>query len=98
MNKSKVIVQSSQELADALGLTSEDAARWDMVSRIIKTIEKIMKEKKLTHEQVASLVGCSRSRLTKLLNYQTKGMSIDFMLRVPTKLGYKPALRFSKIA
>jgi plasmid maintenance system antidote protein VapI len=52
----------------------------------------------LTHAQVAKLAGTSRTRVTALLNRNTKDISSDLMLRILGALGYKAHLKFSKAA
>ncbi|MES0491019.1 MAG: hypothetical protein ABUK01_13560 [Leptospirales bacterium] len=52
----------------------------------------------MTHAGLAKIANVSRTRLTALLNYNTMGLSTDFMLKVLSALGYKADLKISKIA
>ena len=47
-------------------------------TKVIQVIEK----RGLTHAQVAALAGTSRTRITALINRNTKDISTDLMLRV----------------
>lgn len=99
MAKVKTVdVKNEQELAEALGLSraegAEIAFRADLNSKIIE----IVKKKKVTHAQLAKLVGSSRTRMTALLNRNTMDISTDLMLRVLAALGFKATLKVTKVA
>jgi predicted XRE-type DNA-binding protein len=95
MKKSKMIVaRTPEELAEVLGLSPADGLeikiRSDLNDKIITTVEK----KGLTHVQVAKLAKSSRTRITALLNRNTKDISTDLMLRVLGALGVQAKLIF----
>ena len=95
MKKSKMIVtRTPEELAEVLGLSSADGLeikiRSDLNDKIINTVEK----KGLTHGQVAKLAKTSRTRVTALLNRNTKDISTDLMLRVLAALGVQAKIVF----
>ena len=84
MKKSKnVITRNALELAEALGLTPTDAVEIEVRSSLNDKIIAIVKKLGLTHEQVAKLAGTSRTRVTAILNHNTKDVSTD--LSVPLK-------------
>lgn len=99
MKKSKAtITKNAAQLADALGLSPADAVEIEIRStlndKIIKTIEK----KKLTHAQVATLAKTSRTRITAIMNRNTKDVSTDLMLRILASLGVYAEIIFPKAA
>ena len=99
MAKVKAVrTHTAKDLIKALDLTSAEGAemifRADLNSQIIK----IVKKKKLTHAQLATLVGSSRTRMTALLNRNISDISTDLMLRVISALGYKSHLKITKVA
>lgn len=96
-NKSKT-TKNADELADYLGLSRADASEMEFKTELNDQIVEIVKKKKLTHEQVAKLASSSRTRMTALLNRNTKDISIDLMLRVLSSLGYKAILKIKKAA
>jgi hypothetical protein len=54
--------------------------------------------KRLTHAQVARLARTSRTRITAILNSNTKDVSTDLLLRVLYALGYTAKITFQKAA
>ena len=99
MKKSKPIVaKDATKLARALGLSPatgvEIQLRSDLNDKIIDAVRKAG----LTHVQVAKLARTSRSRITAILNRNTKDVSTDLMLRVLASLGYRAKVAFSRAA
>ncbi len=98
MSKKSTTTKNSKELANYLGLSREDANEVELKLRLNNQIIEIVKKSKLTHEQVAKKARSSRTRMTALLNRNTKSISIDLMLRVLSSLGYKAVLKIQKAA
>lgn len=99
MRKSKTIVtRTAAELAKALGLTPAEGAEIALRGELNSKIIEVVKRKGLTHAQVARLARTSRTRVTAILNRNTKDISTDLMLRVLYALGYTAKLRFEKAA
>jgi predicted XRE-type DNA-binding protein len=99
MKKSNVTFsRNAAELALAFGLTLTDgvgiALRSDLNSKIVEVLQR----KDLTHAQVARLAGTSRTRVTAIMNRNTKDISTDLLLRVLYALGYTAKIRFQKAA
>ena len=99
MRKVKVYVtKNAAELAELLGLTPADgleiAVKSELNSKIIEVVEK----RELTHAQVAKIAQTSRTRLTAILNRNTRGVSTDLMLRILARLGYRAKISFSRAA
>ena len=99
MKRSKTIVtRTSSELAKALGLTPADGAEIQLRSDLNSKIVEIVRSKELTHTQVARLARTSRTRVTAIMNRNTKDISTDLLLRVLYALGYTAKIRFEKAA
>ena len=99
MSKAKIyITKNASELADLLGLTPADgleiAVKVELNSKIIEVVNK----QELTHAQVAKLARTSRTRITAIMNHNTKDISTDLLLRVLGSLGYTAQIKFSKAA
>jgi predicted XRE-type DNA-binding protein len=99
MRKIKAVVaRNAAELAEVLGLSRADgialAVRAALNTKIIEVVEK----KKLTHAQVATLAGTSRSRVTGIMNRNTKEVSTDLMLRVLGALRVSARVTFGRAA
>ena len=72
----------------------EIAVRSALNTKVIQVVEK----RGLTHAQVAALAGTSRTRITALINRNTKDISTDLMLRVLGALGVSAKITFGRAA
>jgi predicted XRE-type DNA-binding protein len=66
----------------------------DLNSKIVE----VVRCKGLTHAQVARLARSSRTRVTAIMNRNTKDISIDLLLRVLYFLGYTAKIKLQKAA
>src|SRR2546423_8014930 len=99
MQKFKAVVtRNAGELAEALGLRPADGLEIELRSDLNNKIIQVVREKGLTHAQVASLARTSRSRITAMLNRNTFNISTDLMLRVLASLGVRAKLKFRDAA
>jgi len=99
MSKNNFITTTNAyELADVLGLSEADAAEMEFKSNLNDIIIKKFNQRKITHVDLSKKAGVSRSRVTALLNRNTQGLSVDFMIKVLSALGYRADLKVSKIA
>ena len=99
MKKSKVIVtRTAEQLAKALGLTPADGAEIELRSALNSKIIEAVRRKGLTHVQVARLARTSRTRVTAIMNRNTKNISTDLLLRVLYSLGYTAKITFKSAA
>jgi predicted XRE-type DNA-binding protein len=99
MKRTKAIVtRSSAELARALGLTPAAGAEIELRSHLNSKIAEVVQRKGLTHMQVAKLARTSRTRVTAIMNHNTRDISTDLLLRVLYALGYTAKIRFQKAA
>jgi len=99
MKKTNAIVtRNAAELAKTLGLTAADGAEIELRSDLNTKIAQVVARKGLTHAEVARLAGTSRTRVTAILNRNTKDVSTDLLLRVLYALGYRAKIRFSRAA
>jgi predicted XRE-type DNA-binding protein len=99
MRKSKTVVtRTAADLAKALGLAPVDGAEMELRSDLNSKIVDIVERKGLTHAQVARLARTSRTRVTAILNRNTKDVSTDLLLRVLYALGYTAKISFQRAA
>jgi predicted XRE-type DNA-binding protein len=99
MKKSKlVIARNAAELAKALDLSPSDGTEIELRSTLNSKISEIVRRKGLTHAQVARLARTSRTRVTAIMNRNTKDISTDLLLRVLYALGYTAKLTFKPAA
>jgi len=93
-----VVARNSKELASSLGLTPADGAEIELRSELNSKIVEVVARKKLTHAEVAKLAKTSRTRVTAILNRNTKSVSTDLLLRVLYALGYTAKIRIQRAA
>jgi predicted XRE-type DNA-binding protein len=99
MKKPKTTVtRNAVELAKALALTPADGAEIALRSDLNSKIVNVVRGKGLTHAQVARLARTSRTRLTAIMNRNTKDISTDLLLRVLYSLGYTAKIKFQRAA
>ena len=93
-----IVAKNATELAHQLGLSSADGAEIQLRSDLNDKIIEIVQKAGLSHAQVAKLARTSRSRITAILNRNTKDVSTDLMLRIIASLGYRAKITFSRAA
>jgi predicted XRE-type DNA-binding protein len=99
MKKSKLIVtRTAAELAKEFGLTPADGAEIELRSALNSKIIEAVRRKGLTHAQVAHLARTSRTRVTAILNRNTKAVSTDLLLRLLYALGFTAKITFKSAA
>jgi predicted XRE-type DNA-binding protein len=98
MKKTKAVVAWNVGELTALGSTPADGAKIELQSDLNTKIAEVVARKGLTHLKVAKLAGTSRTRVTAILNRNTKDISTDLMLRVLYALGYTAKVRFKRAA
>jgi predicted XRE-type DNA-binding protein len=99
MKNSKVIVtRTAKQLAKALDLAPADGAEIELRSTLNSKIAEAVHRKGLTHAQVARLARTSRTRITAVMNRNTKNISTDLLLRVLYALGYTAKITFKNAA
>ena len=95
MKKSKAtIARNAKELAEALGLSPADGLEIEIRSDLNDKIIEVVKKKGLTHVEVAKLAKTSRTRITTLMNRNTKEISTDLMLRILAAIGVYAKIQF----
>ena len=93
-----IVAKNARELAHILGLSPADGAEIQLRSDLNDKIIEIVRKTGLTHGQVAKLARTSRSRITAILNRDTKDVSTDLLLRIIASLGYRAKITFSRAA
>ena len=101
MAKSKhIIVKTTAELAEVLGLDPHYAVTMEFKALLNKKIVDLFAASGLTHQELATLAKTSRTRTTAILNGNTLGVSSDLLLRILFALGCntKPSFSVGKMA
>jgi predicted XRE-type DNA-binding protein len=97
-SKKKVVTKNAAELARAFGLTPADGAEIELRSELNAKIVNEVKRRGLTHAEVARKAKTSRTRVTAILNRNTKDVSTDLLLRVLYALGWTARVKFRRAA
>jgi predicted XRE-type DNA-binding protein len=93
-----VVARTAGELAEVLGLERSDGIELAVRSALNTKIIEVLEKRALTHAQVARLAGTSRTRITAIVNRNTKDISTDLMLRVLGALGISAKITFGQAA
>lgn len=93
-----VVARNAAELAEVLGLSRADGIALAMRAALNTKIIEVVEKKRLTHAQVAILAGTSRSRVTGIMNRNTKEVSTELLLRVLGALGVSARVTFGRAA
>ena len=93
-----LVAKSVKDLAQILDLSPAAGAEIELRSELNDNVVEIVRRTGLTHDQVAKLARTSRSRVTAILNRNTKDVSTDLLLRIITSLGYRAKITFSRAA
>ncbi len=98
MKPKVTVTRTAASLARALGLSPADGAEIELRSDLNAKVIEVVRRKGLTHAQVARLARTSRTRVTAIMNRNTKDISTDLLLRVLYALGYTAKITFSTAA
>lgn len=93
----KVIAHDPEELAEALGLDPADAVEWEMRHSLTRRIGQTAKKSKMTVTGIAKTAGTSRARVTKILQGNSQGVSIDVLLRILGAVGETIKISYRKV-
>jgi predicted XRE-type DNA-binding protein len=91
-----VIARSAEDLAEALGLARSEGLDFKVRSELNDKIIDVIEDKGLTHDQVAKLAMTARTKITAIVNRNTKSISTDLLLRVLGSLGVQTKITFKK--
>jgi predicted XRE-type DNA-binding protein len=93
-----VVARTAGQLAEVLGLERADGIEFAVRSALNTKIIEVIQKRGLTHAEVATLAGTSRTRVTAMINRNTKDISTDLMLRVLGALGVAAKVTFVRAA
>ena len=99
MKKTKsIMARDASELAEVLGLARAEGIQIAVRSALNTKIIQVVEKRGLTHAEVATLAGTSRTRVTAIINRNTKDISTDLMLRILGALGVSAKITFGRAA
>jgi len=89
------ISKVAKQLADDLGLSHVDAYIMELKAKLYTRSAELIKSSKLTHEQIAKLIGTSRSRISRIANHGENNVSFELLIKLIAVLEGKPAIKFA---
>jgi predicted XRE-type DNA-binding protein len=67
----------------------------EIKSKLYFKSSKLIKSSKLTHEQIAKLIGTSRSRINRIANKGENNVSLETLIKLITALKGKSAIKIA---
>lgn len=85
--------KEAKQMAEDLGLSEVDAYIMELKAKLYSKSSKLIKSSKLTHEQIAKLIGTSRSRISRIASMGENNVSIELLLKLIAALEGKSAIK-----
>jgi predicted XRE-type DNA-binding protein len=83
------VATTPEDLAAALGLSTAAAKEWQVQHALLKRLKEIVRQREITHAEIARRAGTSRTRITAILNDDLEHVSSDLLIRILASLGYR---------
>lgn len=74
--------KEAKRMAEDLGLTEVDAYIMELKARLYTKSSELIKASKMNHEEIAKLIGTSRSRINRIANKGENNVSIELLLKL----------------
>lgn len=87
--------KEAKKMAKDLGLSEVDAYIMELKAKLYSKSSELIKTSKLTHEQIAKLIGTSRSRINRIANKGENNVSIELLLKLIAVLEGKSAIKIA---
>jgi|GEM_PF-1136052 len=95
MKKTFKISKEAKKMADDLGLSDIDAYIMELKAKLYTKSAELIKSSKMTHQQIANLIGTSRSRISRIANHGENNVSIELLIKVIATLQGKQAIKLA---
>ena len=89
------ISKNAKKLADDLGLSDVDAFMMEFKANLYIKSAKLIQSSKLTHEEIARLIGTSRSRINRISHHAENNVSIELLIKLISVLEGRPAVKIA---
>lgn len=87
--------KEAKRMAEDLGLSEVDAYIMELKAKLYSKSSELIKSSKLTHEQIAKLIGTSRSRINRIANKGENNVSIELLLKLIAVLEGKSPIKIA---
>jgi predicted XRE-type DNA-binding protein len=85
-NKNIKLTKEAKRIADDLHLSLAEAYIMELKSRLYTKSSTLIKSSKLKHEEIAKLIGTSRSRINRIANKGEHSISIELLIKIVAAL------------
>lgn len=85
--------KETKKMADDLGLSEVDAYIMELKAKLYTKSSQLIKNSSLSHEQIAKLIGTSRSRINRIANRGENNVSFEILLKIIAVLEGKSAIQ-----
>jgi predicted XRE-type DNA-binding protein len=89
------ISKNSKKLAEELGLEDVDAYIMELKAKLYMKSVSLIKSSRLTHAQIAMLIGTSRSRINRIANYGENNISMEMLIKLIVAIEGKSAIKLA---
>jgi predicted XRE-type DNA-binding protein len=87
------ISKEAKKIAEDLQLSDVDAYIMELRAKLYLRASSLIKTSKLNHEQIANLIGTSRSRINRIANNGENSISIELLIKLIVALEGKSAIK-----
>lgn len=89
------LTKEAKKMAADLGLSEVDAYIMELKAKLYIKASNLIKSSKLNHEQIAKLIGTSRSRINRIANKGENNVSIEILLKLIAVLEGTSAIKIA---
>lgn len=89
------LTKEAKRMAADLGLSEVDAYIMELKAKLYIKSSQLIKASKLNHEQIAKLIGTSRSRINRIANKGENNVSIEILLKLIAVLEGTSAIKIA---
>ena len=86
------ISKAARNLAKDLGLSDVDAYMMELKATLYSKSSDLIKKSELNHEEIAKMIGTSRSRINRIANAGENNVSFEILIKLISVLEGKPAV------
>jgi len=97
MTTKTATANTPEALARTLGLSGVKSQEWQVQYALLKALRRIVRDRGLTHADIAQRAGSSRTRVTAILNGNLDNVSSDLMIRLLGALGCRVRVSVSRM-
>jgi predicted XRE-type DNA-binding protein len=89
------ISKAAKKMAEDLNLSEVDAYMMELKAILYIKCSDLIKKSKLTHEEIARLIGTSRSRINRIANHGENSLSIELLIKIVFVLEGKELIKIA---